>query len=191
MDRAAGVVRDAVDSVTGVGKEAASRPATTSGRDDESPPLALQHRAERGAGEAIAPRNRTASGSPVAVTAGEVASLQRWLARVWPAVALGVGGASGAGIVEVIAGDLFRPTLAVVTGLLLASSPVFPASGDAPLTGQHGVAGASRAAPAPAHLPAAGDGGGIVYLIAITGLLALLAFTVWREFRMALPHGLR
>jgi hypothetical protein len=91
--------------------------------------------------------------------------------------------------VEVIAGDLFRPALAAITGVLLASSPIPQASGDSLLDGDHGVAGASRSAPPP--VPVAGDGGGIVYLIAIVGLLGLLAFTVWREFRIALHPGLR
>lgn len=127
---------------------------------------------------------------PVAVRAAEVAALQRWLARVWPAVALGGSGIDGAGVVEVIARELFRPALAAITGVLLASSPVLSASGDAPLAGHQGVASASRSAPAPL-VPVAGDGGGIIYLIAIAGLLALLAFTVWREFRMALHPDLR
>lgn len=158
-------------------------------RSDGGPDMAPQPRANRGASEAV-PSSRTAPSPPLAVRAAEVAALQRLLARVWPAVALGGSGASGGEVVEVIAGDLLRPALAAVAGYLLGSSPILDTSGDAPLGGHHGVAGASRSAPAPL-VPAAGDGGGTVYLIAIVGLLALLVFTVWREFRIALHPRLR
>lgn len=191
VDRVAGAAQGTADSVTSVGNEAASGAATTPERSDDGAAMAPQHRADRGASEAIVRRGRTASSNPpVAVRAAEVAALQRWLARVWPAVALGGSGVSGAGVVELIAGDLFGSALAAVAGLLPASSPVLPASGDAPLAGHHGVAGASRSAPNPAPAPAAAEGGSVLYLIAIAGLLALLAFTVWREFRIALHPGL-
>jgi hypothetical protein len=120
-----------------------------------------------------------------------VVALQRWLARVWPAIALGGGEIGGGGAVEAIARDLFGPALAAIGGVLLASSPIFPTSGDLPLGGRHGVAGASRSAPGQPLVPAAGDGGGTLYLIAIVGLLVLLGFTVWREFRIALHPRLR
>lgn len=190
-DGVAGAAPGVVGSVTGVGNKAANGTATYE-RSGGAPAAASQHRADRGASEASVPRSRTGSSPPVAVRAAEVAALQRWLARVWPAIALGGGEISGVGMVETIAGDLFRPALAAITGVLLASSPILPTSGDPlPLSGHQGVAGASRSAPAPPPVPATGDGGGIVYLIAIAGLLALLAFTVWREFRIALHPGLR
>jgi hypothetical protein len=189
VDGVAGAAQGAADSVTRVGNEAAGRAATTSERSADGPATAPQHRVDQGAGEAIVRRSRTASSPPVAVRAAEVAALQRWLARVWPAIALGGGGAGGVGVVGAIAGGLFRPALAAIAGMLLASSPIPLASGDSTLGGEHGVAGASRSAPA--LVPDAGDGGGIVYLIAIAGLLGLLVFTVWREFRMALHPGLR
>jgi hypothetical protein len=186
VDEVAATARGAVDSVTRGGSEATTG-AVTRERSDDGPTMTPQQGADRGASEAIVRRDRTASSSPpVAVRAAEVAALQRWLARVWPAIALGGSGGSGAGVVELIATDLFRPALAAVTGLLLASSPVLQTSGDAPLGGHQGVAGASRSAPTPTPVPAVGDGGGIAYLIAIAGLLALLAFTVWREFDVAL-----
>lgn len=190
VDRVAAAAQKTVDSVGRIGSEAASPPPASGGGDD-TPAAAPQHRADRGAGEAIVPLRRTASGPPVAVRAAEVAALQRWLARIWPAVALGGGGAGGAGVVEAVAADLLRPVLTAVTGLLLASSPVIPSSGDASLAGHQGVAGASRSAPAPSPPAAADDGGKIVYLIAIAGLLGLLGFTVWREFRLALHPRLR
>lgn len=189
-------VQNTVDSVTSITNEATSRAAKTSERSNNDGPersgngaaMAPQHRADQDASEAIVRRSRTASSPPVAVRAAEVAALQRWLARVWPAIALGGGEISRVGAVEVIAGGLFPPALAAIAGVLLASSPVPLTSGDPPLGGDQGVAGASRSAPAlPA--PAAGEGGGIVYLIAIAGLLALLGFTVWREFRVALHPG--
>lgn len=90
-------------------------------------------------------------------------------------------------------GGLLPPALAAVTGVLLASSPILPTSGEGPFAGHQGVAGASRSAPSapnPAPAPSVAEGGSVFYLIAIAGLLALLAFTVWREFRIALHPGL-
>jgi hypothetical protein len=189
VDRIGGAAQRTVDSVAPVGSEAPN-PPPTSERSDGRTAAAPQPRADRGASMATDHGSRTASSPPVAVRAAEVAALQRWLARIWPAVALGGSGASGTGVVEVDAGDLLRPALTAVTGLLLASSPVIPSSGDASLAGHQGVAGASRSATAPPPATAE-DGGKIVYLIAIAGLLGLLAFTVWREFRLALHPGLR
>jgi hypothetical protein len=189
VDGVGGAAQRVLDSVSGAGSEAATGPAAPERRDD--PVTAPQHRADRGADESMVRGGRTASSPPVAVRAAEVAALRRWLARVWPAVALGGNGVGRTGVVEVIVGDLLRPALAAVTGLLLTSSPILPTGGDPPLTGQHGVAGASRSTPAPPPLPAAAEGGSVLYLIAIAGLLGLLAFTVWREFRIALHPRLR
>lgn len=191
-DGVAGTVRSTVDPVTGIGSEAVYAPATSERSHSGTVPAAVaQDSGGAGAGKAIVRERRTQAGSAAAVRAGEVAPLQRWLARVWPAVALGGIWDGEVGEVEVLAGAMLRPAFAAVAGLLLASSPILPASGDAPLAGQQGVAGASRSAPASSPSPSAVEGGWkIVYLIAIGVLLALLAFTVWREFRVALHPGL-
>ncbi len=189
MDRVVDAAESAVDSVPSVGGEAVSGPVS-SGRSDEAPAPVFQKGskgssgADAGAGDASARGRGKAFGPPVSVRAAEVAALQRWLARVWPAVALGGNGGGGFAAAEVIAGELLRPALAAVTGLLLASAPTLPASADPPPAGRQGVAGASKSSPT--LVPVAGDGGGVVYLIGIAGLLALLAFTVWREFDVAL-----
>jgi hypothetical protein len=190
VDRVGGAAQSVVDSVTSTGNEAASR-AATSERNNAPPATAPSHRLERGASEAATRERRKASSPPLAVRPAEVAALQRWLAYVWPAVPLGGSGVIGAGVAGVVAEDLFGPALAAVTGVLLASSPILAASGDAPLAGHHGVAGASRSAPHPAPVPAAAEGGNVLYMIAMVGLLAVLAFTVWREFRIALHPGVR
>jgi hypothetical protein len=217
-DGVPGAAQHAAGAVAGVGEEAASRAATTSERSGGGRAAAPQrrvdpaagehraeggsseprteagsseHRAEAGSSEPIVRRSRTTSSPSVALRPAEVATLQRWLARVWPAIALG-GGATNNGTeaVEAIAGSLLRPVLAVVAGALLVSSPIPPTSDGAPLAGHHGVAGASRPAPNSAPVPAAPQGGGVLYLILMVGLLALLAFTVWREFHVALhPHS--
>jgi hypothetical protein len=188
IDRVADAAQRVIDPVAGVGSEAASG-AATSERSDEASATASPHRVDRGASEAIVRERRRAS-SHLAVGAAEVAALQRWLARVWPAISLGPSGV-GAGVVGVIARDLFRSALVAATGALLVSSPILPSSGNVPPTGHHGVAGASRSAPQslPAHT--VGEGGKTLYLIALVGLLALMAFTVWREFRIALHPGSR
>lgn len=186
VDGLAGTARGAADSVIESGSEALNRvaPAERGGASTAAP-------RSGGAGVsqgAVGRERRTASSSQVVVRATGVAAL-RWLARIWPAVALGGDGSGGARAVSIVAGGLVRPALAAVAGLLLASSPILPTSVDAPLAGHHGVAGASRSAPNPAPLPA--EGGSFLYLIAMAVLLALLAFTVWREFRIALHPGLR
>lgn len=188
MDRVAGAAHSVVDSVASVGNKAAPRPASSE-RSDEVPAAALPYRVEGSASEALVRERRRASPS-VAVKAAKVAVLQRWLARVWPAIALGGGGA-GDGVAGMIAGELFHPALVAATAMLFASSPILPASGDAPLAGHHGVAGASRSAPDQAPAPAVAEGGSVLYMILMAGLLALLAFTVWREFRVALHPGSR
>jgi hypothetical protein len=190
VDGVAGAASGTVDSIVNRGSDAANGAATAERSDDRPVALAQKDGAASGSGSAAPLRKRrTASSPPFAVRAAEVAALQRWLARVWPAVSLGGGGISGAPAVDEIAGDVFRPVLAVVSGLLLASSP-FPTSGEGSLAARHGVAGASQSSPAPFPQPTADDGVKVVYLIAIAGLLALLAFTVWREFRIALHPGL-
>lgn len=191
-DGAAGSVRSTVDSVTGVGSEAVNARATSEHSGDVPAAVAQDGgRANANADEVPIRERRTGASPPVAVRPAEVAAFQRWLARVWPAVALGGIWGGEVGEVEVLAGAMLRPALAAVTGLLLASSPILPASGDAPLAGQQGVAGASRSAPASSPSPTVVEGGWkLVFLIAIGVLLALLAFTVWREFRAALHPGL-
>jgi hypothetical protein len=88
---------------------------------------------------------------------------------------------------EVLPGGLSRPALAAVTGLLLASSSLPQANDDPPPAGSPAATNSPRSDPGP--LPIGGDGGNVLYLIAIVGLLGLLAFTVWKEFRVALhPH---
>lgn len=194
VDGVAGVARRTIDSVVGTGSEAVNRVPRTEASDgvprteasEDGPAAALQRGGAGGGSEAIARERRTASGAGVAVRAAEVAALQRWLARVWPAVALDGGGVDGLAVARAIAGGLLPPGLAAVTGLLLASSPVLPASGDAPLAGDQGVAGASRSSAVPSPPPSAADVVKAAYLIAIAALLGLLAFTVWREFRVAL-----
>lgn len=191
VDEVAGAAQKAADSMTSAANDTASRAATTPVRRDDGPVAVPQDHADRAASEAVVRGSRTASNPPVAVRAAEVAALKRWLARVWPAVSLGGSEVRGAGVVEGIAGGLLRPALTAVTGLLLASSPVLQTSGDSPLSGHQGVAGASRSAPNPALAPTLAERGSFLYLIAIGGLLALLGFTVWREFRLALHPRLR
>jgi hypothetical protein len=189
----AGAAGGAVGSVRSPGSEAAAGAAAPERSDAGTATEMPSQRADRGASEAIVRKSRTASGPGVTVRAAEVAALQRWFARVWPAIALGGGEIGEVGAVEAIARELFRPALAAVTGVLLASSPVLPTSGGPlPLDGRQGAAGGSRSAPgSPTPVPAGGEGGGVVYLIAIAALLGLLGFTVWREFRVALHPRLR
>lgn len=191
MDGVAGAARGAADSVIDGGDEAASGGAAVA-RSDGGPAVATPPAGAADTSESIVRERRAVSSPPPAVRAADVAALQRWLARVWPAVALGDGGVNGTSVVEVMAEEVLRPALAAVTGLLLASSPVLPIS-DSRFTADPAAPNAllSRPAPDPAPLSSVDDGGKVVYLIAIVGLLALLVFTVWREFRLALHPRLR
>jgi hypothetical protein len=191
VDGVAGDARGTIDSVAGTGSEAADGVPRIEQASDDGPAAVVQPGGAGGGSEANVRERRTASSAATAVRAAEVAPLQRWLARVWPAVALDGGGVNGLAVAGAIAGGLLPPGLAAaVTGLLLASSPILPASGDAPLAGDQGVAGASRSSPVPSPPPSAADVAKAAYLIAIAALLGLLGFTVWREFRVAL-HPLR
>jgi hypothetical protein len=121
-----------------------------------------------------------------------VAAARRWLARVWPGIALGGDGSGESGTVGVTAepGEVFRSALAAIGALLLTSSATPEVGGGdspSPLAGH--PAGGAAAQSAPTRAPDTPDGGEIFYLIAIAGLLALLAFTVWRELRVALRPG--
>jgi len=199
VDRVAGAAHSVVDSVASAGNKAAPRAASSdrsdaasSERSDEVPGgtarAALPDRVEGSASGAPVRERRRAS-PPVAVRPAKAAVLQRWLARVWPAIALGGAGDGVAGMIAT--GGLFHPALVAATAMLLASSPILPASGEAPLAGHPGVAGASKSAPDQAPAPAVAEGGSVLYMIVMAGLLALLAFTVWREFRVALHPGPR
>lgn len=185
----AGTVRGTVDSVITTGSENLNGPAT-SGHSGDLPAAVAKSGAKSEADQFTIRERRPAASSPVAVRPNEVVTLQRWLARVWPAVALGGSWGDEVGAVEVLAREVLRPALTAVTGALLASSPI-PTTGEPALAGRHGVAGASRSSSdSQRPLAAVDEGWKIAYLIAIAALLALLAFTVWREFRIALHPGL-
>jgi hypothetical protein len=174
--------RGAVSSVTAATAESLAG-GVASEREDTAPVAVPSSGPDANAGRASAGRSDDAPDAPISVRAAEVATLQRWLARVWPAIALGGGGAGG-GALDVTAADFLRPALVVFARLLRASSSVSPVSGDSSPSG-HSEAGAPSQ-PDVAPAPSSSDGGGLVYLIALAGLLALLAFTVWREFDVAL-----
>lgn len=134
-----------------------------------------------------------ASGAPPSIRAAEVAPASRWLARIWPAIALGGGAGSAPAPVAValaMAEDLFRPAAAVVARVLALTSSNAPTPASLPSIEQPGTANAPH--PTLPGAAVAADEEKILYLVALLGLLALLALTVWREFRSALrPRGVR
>jgi hypothetical protein len=81
--------------------------------------------------------------------------------------------------------DLFRPAAAAAARLL--APLLVRAVGDSPVVGHPGTANAPRAALPDAAAPAEK----IAYLVVFAMLLALLAFTVWREFRSVLRPRVR
>jgi hypothetical protein len=172
---------DGVDPVGVVKSVTAEAPARTTftGTDGDGRPAA-------GGSSDSGPSDVSASGErsspPPSIRAARAAPLQRWLAYVWPAIRLG-GGAGRASPVVAIAEGLLRPAAALAQKLALALSHARRPIG-LPLAGGPGSAN-PRHAPLPT-IPPVGDRSKTLYLIALAALMALLAFTVWREFRSAL-----
>lgn len=118
--------------------------------------------------------------------------MDRWLARVWPGIALDGRDADGGVLVE--AADLFRPALAGIARALAAIPAIGRPAADLPFAGSPAPAGA----PATANDPqatlsdvSAADWKDVFYVAALVLLLALLAFTLWKEMGPALRAGLR
>ncbi|HEX8688794.1 MAG TPA: hypothetical protein VF729_00965 [Solirubrobacterales bacterium] len=128
----------------------------------------------------------TPNRTPLAVEPSEVASARRWIARVWPAIALG-GEAGPSSIVSAVETALLRPALATIRRSLRA------VAGVARAVGYGGVADlGTPPKSSPRHgflssVASAAEWKKIGFFAAMAAILALLAFTVWREFRAAMP----
>lgn len=94
VDGIASVARNSVGSVTSTGKETTQQVAA-SARNDGSRVSTPPNGPDAGASEATLRAIGTPSSAPPSITAAEVAALQRWFARVWPAVPLGGGAGRG------------------------------------------------------------------------------------------------
>jgi hypothetical protein len=172
---------DAVGVVTGAGSAGLPEPSAAGG--DAAGRTLDADEPERSARGAVAVDRGDRSGAPISVRVAEVVGAQRWLARIWPAIALGGDGQSGGRAIGTVADDLLRPVLAVAAGLLSAPAAALEI-GDAPLAGRSAPETAPRPDAPPS--PVSPDGGRILYLFALAVLLALMGFTVWREFHVAL-----
>jgi hypothetical protein len=117
----------------------------------------------------------------VAATPAAIAAAERWLARVWPALALGgtagVDSSLGAAAPEA----LLRPAAAVVARLLTLVSAVSKAESDPSLAGPSLAERANDPKPAVADPSSATDPMKVVYLVTLIGLLGLLTFTIVKE----------
>jgi hypothetical protein len=192
VDGIAGAAGNSVGSVTRTGRET-PKPAAAPARNDGGRVPVSQSAPDAGASKATPRASGTASSAPPSVRAAEVASLQRWFAYIWPAIPLGGGEAGREWAAWVIEGDLFRPAIAAIARLLSLVPPTIRAVSDSPLVGPPATATAPQPAPSntPPNIPAPADGKRIIYFIALAALLALLAFTLWREFRSTLRAGVR
>lgn len=183
-DGTAGTAKDAVGSVASSGTEAPQQKAASVGTEgsrvsafpDGSAPV-----------PANATSRATVGGAPPSIVAAEVAPLHRWLARIWPAIALGAGADRGwlAGMTV----NLLRPAAVATARVLSLTPPVTPVHREPRPVGQHETASVSQSALPDG--PVSVDGERLVYLVAFAALLAVLAFTIWREFRSALRPGVR
>ena len=210
VDGKASAARNSVGSVTSARKEttqqiaASARKETTqqiaaSARKETTQQVAASARNEgsrvstspndpdAGASRATPRAVGTPSSAPPSIRGAEVAALQRWFVRVWPAIALG-GGADRGWAARAI-GDLFRPAVAATVRLLFLAPLAARAASDSPFAGHSGTANAPQLALP--NAPASADGKRVIYLIVLAALLALLVFTIWREFRSALRPGVR
>lgn len=115
-------------------------------------------------------------------------ALQRWLAHVWPGIALIGGDAGGGAVAEAIEAGLLDPAAATVGELLLATVSATTTAGDSPLAT---LPPAARDRYTDLLGAMSTDWKKILYRIALAVLLALLAFTVWKEFKDALRPRLR
>jgi hypothetical protein len=186
VDGIAGVARKSVGSVTSTGKEATQNVAA-SARNDGGRISTPPNGPDAGASKATPRAIGTPSGAPPSIKAAKVAALQRWFARIWPAIPLG-GGAGRGWVVRVIA-NLFRPAAAATPRLSFLAPLAARAANDSPFVGHPGTANAPQVALPGA--PASADGKRIISLVVLAALLALLAFTIWREFRSVLRSGVR
>jgi hypothetical protein len=186
VDGIARVARNSVGSVTSIGKKTTQQ-VVASTRYDDSRVSTAPNAPDAGANKATPRAVGIPSGAPPSVTAAKVAASQRWLARIWPAIPL--GGGVGQVWAARLVGDLFRPAAAAAARLLFLAPLVARAARDSPLVRHPGTANAPHLALP--NAPASADGTRIIYLIALAALLALLALTIWREFRIALRPGVR
>jgi hypothetical protein len=186
VDRTVGAARNTVEAVTSTGAET-TKPATSARKDGTGAP-AFQGGADAGPSNASPRAIRTGPNAPLSIAAAKVVALQRWVARIWPAISLGGSGAGRGSTARAMMMDLFRPAAAVIARVLSLSTSITPAAGGWPFAGHPGT-GRDPQNGLPSSLAA--DGSKIVYLVTLTALLSLLAFTVWREFRSALRPRVR
>lgn len=184
VDGIAGAARNSVGSVTSTSKEATQQVAA-SARNDGSQISTIPNGRDAGASEATPRAIGTPSSAPPSITAAKVAALQRWFAHIWPAIPL--GGSAVRGWAARVIWDLFRPAAATTARLLPLAPLVARAASDSPFVGHPGTAIAPQ--PALPDAPASADGKRTIYLIVLAALLALLAFTIWREFHSVLRPG--
>jgi hypothetical protein len=197
-DGIAGATRNSVGSVTGTRGETATQAAPSASDGDRasvlpSGPTGISKTTPRAIG--------TASSAPPSVSDAEVAALQRWFARVWPAI--GLGGEAGRDlVVRLIEGDLFRPVVVVMTRLLslvpptIQAAAVQAAADSPPVRGpslaRHPVTGNEVPQLALPDVPAVPlDEEQTLYLIAFVALLASLVFMLRGEFRSTFRAGVR
>jgi hypothetical protein len=149
--------KQAATTASGTSKEAASAVSSTS-----------QEKAKRVA----------APGAPPSIRAARAAPLRRWLAYVWPAIALGGDGAALAKTVGALPLRVAGVVRSLLIGAIRAST-----SGNPTLSGHVATPDASpSAAPDKTFVP---GGPEITFFVifSFAALLALLAFTVWIEIR--------
>ena len=181
-----------VDRVTGEPKQSGG-PGTSEGSPTAAAPQGSVSKPNGVDSSAGRNGGRTSGAGSVSIEAAEIAPLARWLAYVWPAVALGPGGDFALGPVAELLAALQAP-LEAVTSLPLSVVPrLLSALGGQTSTGPGGVVGLSGhsvvANPRSENSPGIQAPGGKIFIfILIAALTALLLFTLGRELRLNHHH---
>jgi hypothetical protein len=126
-----------------------------------------------------APRRLAGPSAPPSIESARAAPLQRWLARVWPAIELGRDGSA----LATWEGGPPRTALDVVARLLVMGAARASATAD-PTLSAHAARSDAAARPAPVGIPVP-DRREITFFVifSFAALLALLLSTLWVEVR--------
>jgi hypothetical protein len=187
VDGIAGAARNRVGSVTRADEKTAAR-RTASAHSDSGSTSVSQGGAGASLPRATTDAGGSVPGAPLSIPAADIAAAERWIARVWPGIPLG-GGAGGTGPLGGAASALLHPAVLAATQLLALVPSLLQRAGDSP----------SAIPPATANTPeltlsdasVSTDWMKVVYLVTLIVLLALLAFTIWKEMGPVLRASMR
>jgi hypothetical protein len=182
----AGTARNLADAVSDADRKGAKGAASSRTAGDSAS-------ARQGAGAASEPKATAGTtgsvlGAPLAVTPSEIAAAEQWLARIWPGIPLG-GSTGETGPLGGAVSALLRPAVLAATQLLSLVPSILQRASDFPSTIPPATANTPEMTLSDALAPT--DWMKVVYLVTLIVLLAVLAFTIWKEMGPVLRANLR